>query len=81
MATIPGTGYTELNDQKLPMKQLKLDLPSQPSPRQAGGPHGPPPLVETFGGLSLILFTFCRRFGKANVKGLDNPLSAGGSRF
>jgi hypothetical protein len=36
------SGYTELNDdQKLPMKQLKLDLPSQP-PRRITAPLGKP---------------------------------------
>jgi hypothetical protein len=63
--------YTELNtEQKLLVKQLKLDLPSQPPPRitapagkpaRAGDPAG---VVETFGGLPLILFTFCRELVK-----------------
>jgi hypothetical protein len=58
--------YTELNtDQKLLVKQLKLDLPSQPPPRittapagQGNGRRDPVDVVETFGEVTLIFFTF-----------------------
>src|SRR6516165_4177647 len=62
--------YTELNaDQKLLVNQLKLDL--HPSPCRASPPWQPPRrapqprrVVETFGGLPLILFTFFRQLVK-----------------
>jgi hypothetical protein len=56
--------YTELNaDQKLLLKQLKLDLPPQPPPRitsqpRSARPPNPSFVVETFDRALLIVLTF-----------------------
>jgi hypothetical protein len=55
--------YTELNtDQKLLVKQLRLDVTSQPPHHRGGGEanarRDPAGVVETFGDVVLILFTF-----------------------
>lgn len=54
--------YTELNaDQKLLLKQLKLDLPPQPPPRITSSqspPQNSSSVVETFGEPLLILLAF-----------------------
>jgi hypothetical protein len=69
--TLILTRYTELNtDQKLLVKQLKLDLPSQPPPahhrasRRANARRDAAGVVETFGEVTLILFTFSLQSAK-----------------
>jgi hypothetical protein len=62
--------YAELNtDQKLLVKQLKLDLPSATAHHRASGEANAPRhpaggVVETFGDVVLILFTFSLQSAK-----------------